>query len=105
VKLIVTTHAVQRWMERIGAENEGAALAILTGPGVRHAIAFGAQVVRIGKARIIIDYRPDETEQGAAVIKTVLLADLFVIPAQLRPVSMGGVPPVSARFSSKGDPR
>lgn len=91
MNIIVSPHAIMRWMERIGAANEDAALAILSGPVVQVATRFGAYVVRHGRARIIIDF----TEAGA-VIKTVLLAHDFHFPAQLLPAASGGVPPTGS---------
>ena len=81
----VTAHAVERYLERIGAESTAEAMAVLTGPVVAAAAAFGSRIVRLPKGRVIIDFQPS----GPVVITVVPLDHL---PFQLIPPSWGGPP-------------
>lgn len=85
--LRVTSHAIERYLERIGAESEDAAMAVLSGPAVLAAIEFGARIVRLPRGRIVIEITP----VGAKII-TVLPVEAGRLPIQLIPPSRGGPP-------------
>lgn len=80
MKLKVTRHAVDRYLERIGAPDapdaEAAAHRALTCHAVQVAAAFGCNVVRLTHGRIIIEFTG-----GEAVVKTVVPLD--AMPFQL----------------------
>lgn len=87
----VTSHAIERYLERVGADSEAEAMAVLTGPAVARAVAFGARIVRLARCRIVIEFTPI----GAKVL-TVLPIEGDRIPFQLIPPSRGGPPWVVA---------
>lgn len=76
MKLKVTRHAVDRYLERIGAPDAEAAHRALTCHAVQVAAAFGCTVVRLTHGRIIIEFTG-----GEAVVKTVVPLD--AMPFQL----------------------
>lgn len=58
VSLHVTSHAIERAMERIGCKTPAEAQAMLTGPFIVAAADFGAQYVRLATGqRIVLDGR------------------------------------------------
>jgi hypothetical protein len=84
--LIVTAHAVQRYVERIGGD-EDIAVAVLSGGAVQLAVRFGARCVRIPGGRVLMKFT-----NGVPVVLTVIPIDEYP-PQILRPQSLGGPPP------------
>ena len=54
----VTDHAVQRYRERVADLPDDIVRELLSGPAVLAAARFGARVVRMGKARVLLDLSP-----------------------------------------------
>lgn len=94
--IVVSDHAVQRYRERICAHAGTAEImAVLTGPIVALAAAFGACVVRIPHGRIILEHTP----VGVAVVTVLPIFE--TLPRQLIPAASGGPMPIAherARF-------
>ena len=84
----VSRHAIERYLERIGAASEDEARRAMQCAAVAVAGAFGARIVRLTRGRLILRL----TDTGIDVITVVPLDHL---PPQLIPVSFGGPPPVS----------
>lgn len=88
-RIIVSEHALQRYRERIGAGSDAEALAVLTGPAVACAAAFGARVVRMARGRIILEHGAT----GVRVITVLRISDR--LPHQLLPGALGGPAPIA----------
>lgn len=97
--LIVSAHAVDRYVERIGG-NAGEAFAVLSGEAVRRGIEFGARCIRLpasqnrAPGRVLINFDRDANGRPVAVVTTVV--PLTHLPAQLHPHQFGGPAPVAA---------
>lgn len=97
--LVITAHALDRYVERIGG-TAGEAFAVLSGPAMRRAVDFGARCVRLpasaerAPGRILISFDCNEGGVPVAVITTVV--PLSHLPAQLLPHGQGGPPPAAA---------
>lgn len=89
VAVIVTAHAVSRYVERIGG-NEDAAVAVLSSPAIQTAANFG---VRIPRARVLMRF-----SEGAAFVVSVVPLNHF--PQQLIPHAWGGPPRSSIDLAS-----
>lgn len=90
IPLIITAHAVTRYVERIGG-TEDQAVAALSAPAIHLAANFGARVVRLTRGRVLLKFcaRGDEL---IAVVITVVPIDATRLPFQLLPLSCGGPP-------------
>lgn len=93
IPVIVTAHAIERYVERIGG-NEENARTVLSGRAIQIAADFGARVVRIAGGRIVMRFA-----EGNAVVVTVLPFDPGRFPQQLVPESWGGPPPSRAQLA------
>ncbi|PNU06450.1 hypothetical protein [Novosphingobium guangzhouense] len=84
VPVIITAHAVTRYVERIGG-TEDAAVSALSSATIRTAASFGARVVRLPTARVLMRF----CEVAAFVVSVVPLTHF---PQQLIPHAWGGPP-------------
>ena len=85
----VTRHAIDRYRERIGANSDEEALAVLSGPAVRAAAAFGAWIVRLPRGRIVLGPKGDDA------FTVVTVVPMGRLPWQLFPASWGNPGPRS----------
>lgn len=84
--LVICEHAITRYCERVEPVSAAEAERVLGGAAFQCAAQFGAQIVRKpGRFRAVLTFSP----VGATVV-TVLPDDN--LPAQLRPVRLGGFP-------------
>ncbi|GAB7553154.1 hypothetical protein NRB_26600 [Novosphingobium sp. 11B] len=84
VPVTVTPCAVERYVAYFGGTEEDARTA-LSAPIFQIAADFGARVVRLPRARVVMRFA-----EGVAVVLSVMPTDR--IPHQLMPLSWGGPP-------------
>lgn len=89
-RLVVTPHAMRRYLERVPGATVAGARELLQSRAAQAAIATGARVLKIGRCRIILDHTPFST-----VVVTVLPAG-STMPVQLRPAHLGGMLPIGS---------
>jgi len=88
--ITVTGHALTRYRERIDPfATEAEIRAVLAGPAVKAAAAFGCRVVRIPHGRIVLELEPDR------VFVVTVLSIWPNLPRTLLPASRGGPMPIA----------
>jgi hypothetical protein len=92
-RLIVTDHAIARYIERLGGTAD-AARAALSGRAVQAAVDFGARAIRVTgptgvSGRIILEFNP------VSIVVVTVLPIGELPPRTLRPSSLGGPMPIA----------